>query len=509
MEKLKEEILQSKILVVDDIQANIVLLEKMLRHEGYLNIYSTTDPEAVASLHQENNFDLILLDYCMPDMNGSQVIDALNREISDDYLPVLMLTAQMDEATRINALSSGAKDFLTKPFMHWEVLLRIQNMLETRIFYKRQRIRADDMEKRVRQRTRDLHDTRLAIIHRLGRAGEYRDNETGMHVIRMSKSSQRLALAAGLSKSHAEMILQASPMHDVGKIGIPDAILLKPGKLNPDEFEIMKTHAAIGADIIGDFDSGLMRVAREIALTHHEKWDGSGYPNNLKGKNIPIEGRICAICDVFDALTSRRPYKDAWPIEKAIALINENSGSHFDPELVRLFNQILPDVIEIRERYSDEAGDSVCAEQHGQITTERVVFKDDYLTGNSTIDKHHRKLFEIINAIHDAVEDGEIDLCDKMCDSFQQVATKHFRYEEKLLQESGFQHYSEHAAHHNKFLARTKDITQRCKNSKDKENLWKCVDELIHIFMEEVSQKDMSFKSHLQEAGLTIQPELS
>jgi len=499
---LEEEILRSKILIVDDNPPNMLLLEQILRQNGYSNIYSTADPQTVVSLHQENNFDLILLDYCMPGMNGSQVIEALNKEIKDDYLPVLMLTALMDEETRVEALTAGAKDFLTKPFRNWEVLLRIHNMLETQIFYKRQRIRANEMERRVRQRTRDLHDTRLAIIHRLGRAGEYRDNETGMHVIRMSKSSQRLALAAGLPESRAEMILQASPMHDVGKIGIPDAILLKPGRLDPDEFEIMKTHAKIGADIIGDFDSDLMKIAREIALTHHEKWDGSGYPNNLEGEGIPIEGRICAICDVFDALTSQRPYKDAWPIEKAVDLINENSGSYFDPELVHLFNKILPDVMDIREKYSDVTGDSIPYVQSGVISTERVVFKDSYLIGNDTIDKHHRKLFDIINAIHDAIEDGEIDLCEKMFGSFQKVITKHFRCEERILQESGFQHYSEHVVHHNKFLIRAKDITQRYKNSKDNESLWKCVDELIHIFMEEVSQQDMDFKLHLKEVGL-------
>lgn len=209
---------------------------------------------------------------------------------------------------------------------------------------------------RVIERERAQHElekTRFQIIRRLGRAGEYRDNETGMHVLRMSKVCYLLAIASGLSESHAEQILNASPMHDVGKIGIPDNILLKNGKLDGNEWEIMKTHAEIGGDIIGDSDSGLIKMARLIALNHHEKWDGSGYPNGLKGEAIPIEGRIAAICDVFDALTSERPYKKAWSIEEGVTFINDQSEKHFDPELVRLFNELLPDILAVRDKYSD------------------------------------------------------------------------------------------------------------------------------------------------------------
>ncbi|MBL4693148.1 MAG: HD domain-containing protein, partial [Magnetovibrio sp.] len=206
----------------------------------------------------------------------------------------------------------------------------------------------------LQKRNLELDKTRLEVIRRLGRAGEYRDNETGMHVVRMSKSSQVLALAAGLGEERSQQILHASPMHDVGKIGIPDGILLKPGKFEPDEWEVMKTHVEIGTDIIGNDPSQLMQLARLIALTHHEKWDGTGYPNNLKGVDIPIEGRICAICDVFDALTSERPYKKSWSVEDAVNLINEQSGKQFDPDLVVLFNECLPQMLEIREKYADE-----------------------------------------------------------------------------------------------------------------------------------------------------------
>jgi putative two-component system response regulator len=297
----------------------------------------------------------------MPHLDGYQVMEKLSGNIKGDYLPVLVLTAQIDMGTRLKALEAGAKDFVAKPFDKTEVLNRIANILEVRALYNERKQQNEILEAKVKERTlelqernKELEETRLEIIRRLGRAGEYRDNETGMHVIRMSKSCQCLALAVGLGEEHAEQILQASPMHDVGKIGIPDGILLKPGKLDPEEWEIMKTHAEIGADIMGDFDSSLMRMAGMIAFTHHEKYDGSGYPNGTKGSGIPIEGRIAAICDVFDALTSERPYKEAWTVERALDLINEESGKHFDPELVRLFNEILPDVLTIREQYADE-----------------------------------------------------------------------------------------------------------------------------------------------------------
>lgn len=216
------------------------------------------------------------------------------------------------------------------------------------------RIRADELDAKVQERTREVRETQFQIIHRLGRAGEYRDNETGTHVIRMSRSCQILALSAGLGEKTAERILYASPMHDVGKIGIRDEILLKPGKLTDDEFEIMKTHAQIGADIIGNHKSPVLKLAREIALCHHEKWDGSGYPRGLAGEDIPLEARIVAICDVFDALTSKRPYKEAWSIEKAISFMKEQSDQHFDPKLVELFVEGLPKVLAIMAEFSDD-----------------------------------------------------------------------------------------------------------------------------------------------------------
>ncbi len=360
MNGLDDAILQSKILIVDDDPTNVSMLEDLLDEGGYANVQGTTDSREVKDLYRQEHFDLILLDIRMPHLDGHQVIEQLAGEARDDYLPILVLTAQTDLETRLRALEQGAMDFVTKPFEATEVLHRVRNMLEVRALYNERARHAEILERKVRERTRELdrrarelQETRLEIIRRLGRAGEYRDNETGMHVIRMSKSSQRLALAAGLGETLAEMILNAGPMHDVGKIGIPDGILLKPGKLDAEEWEIMKTHAAIGADIIGDGGADLMRMARTIALTHHEMWDGSGYPNGLEGEDMPIEGRISAVCDVFDALTSERPYKKAWPADEAAAFINERSGNHFDPRLVMLFNETLPDILAIMRQYMD------------------------------------------------------------------------------------------------------------------------------------------------------------
>ena len=343
----------ARILVVDDNAANVRLLEKMLARGGYDNVQSTTDPTAVTALFRKWRFDLILLDIRMPKMDGFEVMAELAELVADDYLPILVLTAQTDSETRLRALSEGAKDFLNKPFDHEEVLNRIRNMLEVRQLYNERGRQAEILEVKVRERTVELEETRLQIIHRLGRAAEYRDNETGMHIIRMSKSCRHLALAAGLDEGRAEMLLQASPMHDVGKIGIPDGILLKPGRLDAAEWDVMRRHPEIGAKIIGQHDSELMQMARSIALSHHEKWDGNGYPKGLAGQDIPIEGRICALADVFDALTSERPYKKSWPVDEAHAFIIENAGAHFDPALVPAFSRVLPEILAIREEFHD------------------------------------------------------------------------------------------------------------------------------------------------------------
>jgi putative two-component system response regulator len=343
----------SRILIVDDEPANVAVLEAMLVGEGYTNLISTGDPREVVGLHQTHDFDIILLDIRMPYMSGIEVLEKLTATLEEgDWLPVLVLTAQTDDETRFQALTAGARDFVNKPFKRWEVMLRIRNMLETRHFFKRQRLRARELEEIVHERTREVREAQLQIIERLGQAGEFRDEETGMHVMRMSHSSQMLALAAGLGPARAELLLYATPMHDVGKIGISDLILLKPGRLDPEERKLIETHTTIGGKIIGEHKSELLTLARNVALYHHEKWDGTGYPHGLKGEDIPIEARIAAICDVFDALTSPRPYKEAWPLEKTVAMIQEEAGKHFDPMLVDAFLGILPDIVALRKKFT-------------------------------------------------------------------------------------------------------------------------------------------------------------
>ena len=312
-----------------------------------------TDPREVVPHYENNRVDIILLDIRMPHMDGFEVMAALRKLAGEDYLPILVMTAQTDVETRHRSLAEGARDFLNKPFDQVEALNRIYNILDVRLMHNRIRDHNEELEKRVRERTQEIEDTRLDVIRRLGRAAEYKDNETGFHVIRMSKYCERLALAAGMEADEAELLLNASPMHDVGKIGIPDAILMKPGKLDPEEWEIMKTHAAIGGEILSGSESRLMEAARIVAMTHHENMDGSGYPNGLTGEDIPLFGRITAICDVFDALVSERPYKKAWSTDEAISHMRDMAGSKFDARLLDLFIGILDEIMEIHDNWSD------------------------------------------------------------------------------------------------------------------------------------------------------------
>lgn len=344
---------KSKILIVDDEAVNVKLLEKMLRNAGYTNISSTLNPVTCLKIYADVEPDILLLDINMPQLDGFAVMEKLKDIEPGDYLPVLVLTAQIDRETKLHALELGAMDFVTKPFDNVEVLNRIRNILQVRILNKQISSQNQMLEQKVKKRTEELELTQLEIVRRLGRAAEYRDNETGYHIIRMSKFSQMIGLAAGMNEHDAELLLNASPMHDIGKIGIPDSILLKPGKLDRDEWEIMKTHAEIGAELLSGHHSKLLKMASDIAMSHHEKWDGSGYPRGLKGEDIPLVGRIVAIADVFDALTSERPYKKAWPVADAIAEITRAAGDHFDPSLVKHFNSVIEDILKYRDLYSE------------------------------------------------------------------------------------------------------------------------------------------------------------
>jgi putative two-component system response regulator len=334
------------ILIVDDVPDNIDVLGGILRH--HYNIKVALDGQrALRIAVSDPKPDLILLDIMMPGIDGYEVCQRLKSDPITSDIPVIFITARDDSADEEHGFELGAVDYITKPISPSVVSARVRTHLA---LYDQQR----QLAEQVSARTEELNTTRLEIIRRLGRAAEYRDNETGYHVIRMSHYAKLIAQAYGSNPEWTEMLFNAAPMHDIGKIGISDLILLKPGKLDADEWRQMQQHTLIGAEIIGDNPNPLLQMARIIALTHHEKWDGSGYPNGLAGKDIPLEGRICAIADVFDALTSVRPYKKAWPVEDAVALIERDSGSHFDPDLTPLFKQVLPEILRIRASYMDQ-----------------------------------------------------------------------------------------------------------------------------------------------------------
>lgn len=343
----------SRILMVDDEPVNLKLLDKMLRAEGYTNLVSISDPRTALEAYCTAPADLILLDINMPYLNGYEVMAQL-KALDDPLLPpILVLTAQGSRDFLIRALNEGARDFLSKPFDRYELMARVRNLLDAHLALRLTFDQKGVLEEMVQARTAEVVQSRLEIVQRLGRASEYRDNETGRHILRMSHSAALLAKQIGWSPERCDLMLYASPMHDLGKIGISDTILLKPARLTDEERTIMETHTLIGADILAGSSNELLETARVIAMTHHEKWDGSGYPGKLAGTDIPIEGRIAAIVDVFDALTSKRPYKKAWPIEKAVADMKEQSGRHFDPELVEHFLAILPGVIKIGKCFSE------------------------------------------------------------------------------------------------------------------------------------------------------------
>jgi len=360
MNRWAPELLRAKILVIDDEPANVLLLEKLLKSQGFSEITSETDSRLAVQRYREQRPDLVLLDMRMPHLNGLEVMALLNEietEVAiDGYAPVLIMTAEQDLNTRRSALEGGARDFVTKPFDLVEVMSRIRNLLEVRLLHNRLRQQNADLEVTVRTRTAEIAETRLEVVRRLGRASEYRDNETGLHIIRMSKYSALLARQYGLSPHECDLVLHASPMHDIGKIGIPDAVLLKPGKLVGDEWTIMQTHPSIGFEILSGHDSDLMNMASAIALEHHEKWDGSGYPDGKAGKAIALAARITAIADVFDALTSVRPYKKAWTVEDAVKEIDNMATTAFDPHLIGLFHEVLPEILQIKEAYAEPDG---------------------------------------------------------------------------------------------------------------------------------------------------------
>jgi putative two-component system response regulator len=345
----------ARILIVDDEAANVMLLEHILESDGYTNFESVSDPRQVLPRFLAQQPDLILLDVRMPHLDGFAVMDQLRHRIAETlFLPIVILTADVTSDTKQAALEAGASDFLTKPIDVTEVLLRIKNLLRTRTLHVQVQNQNAALEDRVRERTRELLEAQAEILHnaselreaqietlqRLALASEYRDDDTGQHVHRVSSNSAMIARALGMEEEKVELIRKAAPLHDVGKIGIPDNVLLKPGKLTPEEWNQMKTHTLIGAGILRGSRFPLLQMAEEIALTHHEKWDGTGYSPGLKEEAIPLAGRIVAVADVFDALTHERPYKKAWPVSEAVQEIVAQKGRHFDPKVVDAFLQL-------------------------------------------------------------------------------------------------------------------------------------------------------------------------
>ncbi len=333
-----EEIKQSRILIMDDVEDNISLLKRILGRAGFEHLHSATDPQLIGGLLQETDPDIVLLDMHMPGMDGIEVLQFIREQAGpDDYLPVLMLTADTAPEVKQQGLKAGANDFLTKPYDRTEVILRINNLLRTRHLHKQAKHYSSTLEQKVRERTRELEQAQLEMLELLGRASEYRDDQTGEHTKRVGRLSAAIAEGLGLTPGEIEMIRLAAPLHDIGKIAIPDHILLKPGRFEPEEMERMKQHSALGAGILEGSSFEVLKLAETIARSHHEKWDGTGYPRGLRGKDIPLAARIVALADFYDALTHERPYKRAWTLQETMDEIERQRGKHFDPQVVDAF----------------------------------------------------------------------------------------------------------------------------------------------------------------------------
>ncbi len=342
------------VLVVDDTALNLQVATGILR-ERHTALAATDGQKALDIVAKRPDIQLILLDIMMPGMDGYEVCRHLKADPVTARIPVIFLTALNSTEDERKGFEAGAVDFINKPFQPETLLARVRTHLA---LYAQER----HLDGLVRERTAaleaktvELESTRLQVIRQLGRAAEFKDDDTGTHVIRMSHYSRLLAEAAGLSSDRVDLIYKASPMHDIGKLGIADSILKKPGKLTDEEFAAMQKHPAIGAGIIGRQGSELLEVARVVALTHHEKWNGRGYPRGKVGEDIPIEGRIVAIADVFDALTSTRPYKPAWTIERTLEVMTKDAGTHFDPSLIPVFFERLPDILAVKQQYGEES----------------------------------------------------------------------------------------------------------------------------------------------------------
>lgn len=366
----------SKIMIVDDEQLVIRVVRRFLSSDGYENFITLNDPrEAIEAIDREKP-DVVLLDIMMPHITGLDLLKIRQKTSSLQHIPFIILSASSENQIKRDALQLGATDFLSKPVDPSDLVLRVQNALTVKRHHDHLANYAIELERQVRERTKQIEKSREQIIHCLARAAEYRDNETGEHVIRVGKYCAVIADQLGFGPEYCREIELAAQLHDVGKIGIPDSVLLNPGKLNNEEFDVMKTHCGLGMQIMepladaegervrrhtdmGGFimdgvDSPMLELAATIARTHHEKWDGTGYPFQLNGENIPIEGRICCVADVYDALCSERPYKPKFPIQKCLEIMLSERGSRFDPIVLDAFFERIEEIESIRQAYDDQ-----------------------------------------------------------------------------------------------------------------------------------------------------------
>jgi putative two-component system response regulator len=331
-----------RVLIVDDEESNLRLLQSILQKAGYSELRSTANPRDAVPFFLRFKPDLVILDLNMPAVDGYGVLDQLQPHIPETaYVPILVVTGDASVAARRRALSAGAKDILAKPYDATEVLLRIGNLLEARFLYLALQAQNSLLEEKVQQRTQALEEAQVEILERLALAAEFRDDSTMRHTQRVGIWSARLARKLGLSEEVANLLRRAAPLHDLGKVAVPDGILLKLDRLTEDEYRVVQTHTQVGALILSGSKHPLLQLAEQIALTHHERWDGGGYTPGVGGESIPLVSRIVAVVDVFDALTHARPYKPAWPVRKAVAEIERESGRQFDPRVVEAFLQLL------------------------------------------------------------------------------------------------------------------------------------------------------------------------
>ncbi|MDJ0741366.1 MAG: response regulator [Gammaproteobacteria bacterium] len=338
-----------RVLIVDDQLISRMILEQLVRSIGdETEAVSFADPVEALEWAKDNPHDLVLTDLKMPNMNGVEFTQWLRKTPSCNDVPVVIITCMDDQTTKYRALEAGATDFLTKPIDHHECRARCRNLLKLREQQGIIRDRARWLEKEIADKTRELQLREKETLLRLAKAGEYRDSDTSGHVFRMANTTRMIAEALGKDAEYCDAIEQAAPMHDIGKIGVPDNILLKPGRLNARERAIMQHHARIGFEILRDSPSQYLQLGATIAWCHHERWDGAGYPRGIHGADIPLEARIVAIADVFDALLSERPYKPRWPVERAIASIRAEAGKHFDPACVDAMLQRLDEIVAAR-----------------------------------------------------------------------------------------------------------------------------------------------------------------